>query len=134
MTRRKRGSTLLDVLQIAEFLLDRQWAWCRSGDGHVHARDQHDRPIDPQDVKAERFTLVGAIASAAPDDRTYLKAYQAVQAHAHPRLLLSQWQDAMGWERSLAALRAAIVDERLALLETPKRPPPREPFPTEPDP
>lgn len=121
---KRQGSTLLDVLQIAEHLLDQQWAWTRSRPGMVHARDQHDRPCDPQDRRAERFTLDGALAAAAPDVRTYLAAYRAVWAHAHAGMLLSDWQDAVGWERSLAALRAAIVDERLALLATPRLPPP----------
>lgn len=122
-------TTLLDVLLIAEDMIDQRWAWCR-GKGRGHARDQHDRPIDPQDRRAERFTLGGALAAAAPDERTYLRAYRAVWAHAHPGMLLSDWQDAVGWERSLAALRSAIVDERIALLPShpvsPRTPPPRD--------
>lgn len=138
MSRPKRtGTTLLDVLQIAEHLIDQQWAWCRSGGhGNVHARDQRDRPVDPQDRRAERFTLVGAIAAAAPDEKTYLAAHAAVWRHAHPGMLLSQWQDAVGWARSLDALRQAIVDVRLELLATPKRPPRPSgaPCPSETDP
>jgi hypothetical protein len=121
---RTTGATLLDVLQIAEHLIDRRWAWTKGGLDNVHARDQHDKPCDPQDRRAERFTLVGALAAAAPDEKTYLAAYRAVWAHAHPGMLLASWQDAVGYERSLDALRKAIVDVRLELLATPKRPAP----------